>query len=163
MWRVFLLAAVVSLTGCKFLSVSVDSEDEHVRVVVPWAVAKAAFRFSEGRIELDDLGGVDRDIDLKAIARALREDGDRVKLHIRDGNAEIRGEKRGDVFQICIDDPDEETRVRINMPMDVMAMVAEAGDQGHISSGRFMSGFRNYRGVLVEVESPDERVRIALK
>ena len=161
-WLVVLLCGGFVLTGCKTVSVRVTSEDENIRLAVPFALVKQGLKFSDGQIELDDLGGVDQEIDLRKLAKALSEDGDRIRFEIKQDDQTIIAKKVGNVFRINIDEPESDTRVTVNLPMRLMERIAEVGDKGSLSASAMMNCLKNYSGVLLEVDSPDEQVRIAL-
>ena len=163
MKKALLALFVIGLIGCKTVSIRVTSEDENIRLVVPFSLVKAAIRWSgEDVIEIDDLGGVDQEINLRALAQALREQGDQVKIHVREGDSVMRGEKVGDVFRITVDQPEEDTRVTINFPLSFMERIAES-DQGVYRTADLFHALKSYSGVLIDVQSPDETVKIVLR
>jgi len=158
------LAAMVVTTGCKRLSVRVEDEDG-VRVIpVPFGVLRMALRYSDEDIAFDlgELSGSETEIDLKAIAVALRDAGDRVKI---DGRTEdgmtFSAAVRGKSFRVDMNNPEDEERIQMNLPLSVMTMLADTEEP--IPAERFLRCFRGWRGVLVEVEGPYESIRIAVR
>jgi hypothetical protein len=158
----FLIALVVLMAGCKTVSVRVKSEDENIKLVVPFFLVKTAVSFSDDQVlEIDDLGGVDQDIDLAALAMAIREDGDKVKFEINEGENTIYGRKVGRVFRVNMNSPDED--VELNLPLALMDRIADAQEKNKpIRTNDLVRALRKYRGVLVSVRSPDETVEIRL-
>ena len=158
-----LLFLVLGLIGCKTVSIRVKSEDDNIRLVVPFSLVKAAIRWSgEGVINIDDLGGVDQEIDLRALAIAMREQGDKVMIDVRDGDSVIHGQKVGDVFRITIDEPEEDTRVLVNLPFSFIEQIAES-ENGVYRAADLFKALKSYSGVLIDIRSPDESVKIVLR
>ena len=148
--------------ACKRVSLQIDG-DEPTRITLPLFVVFQAMRFSDGDVlEIDDLGGVDEDIPLKAIAQAIRDGGDQIKVAYRDGDTQIKGEKLGNVFHIEMDNPGDEERLRLNLPEDLMLALLDS-QEGQINQSRVKRALKRFSGVLLEVESPDERIRIVLR
>jgi len=162
-WRVGAVAALaLILTGCKWVSIHVEDGDDNIRMAVPFFLFKKAVQLSDqGHFRIDDLGGVNQDIDLRKVAKALREDGSRFKLEYREADSLVRGVKHGDVFRLTVDE-DSGEQVTVNFPMALIDILAEDED-GVITTREAMRAFRRYRGVLVEVRDGSEHVRIALR
>jgi len=148
--------------ACKRVSLQIDG-DEPARITLPMFVIFQAMRFTDDDVlEIDDLGGVEEEIPMKAIAQAIRDGGDQIKVSFRQGNTRILGEKRGGVFHIEMDSPEDEERLRMNIPEDLMLALLES-QEGHVNQRRVKRALKRYSGVLLEVESPYERVRIVLR
>ncbi len=161
---IVLLILGLTMLGCKTVSIHVSGEGEDVHFYAPFSMIKTALSFSDDEVlELDDLAGVDQEIDLRALARALREDGDKMMIHIEEGDQVIHGEMKGDVFHIAIDDPEEESKVQLNLPMDLVARIADSRDGEALRTSDFLKSLRHYSGVLIQVDSPYEKVKIALR
>ena len=157
-WLVLIVA--MSLVGCKTISVRVNSADENINLRVPFAMVKSAVSFSNGSVSIEDLAGVDQEIDLRAIARALKQDGDKVRIEVTEEDTHMLGKMEGNVFSIKMQAPDE--KVTLNLPMSLVHKIAET-DRGETLTGRdFMRALRKHKGVLVQVESEDETVKISI-
>ncbi len=162
-WRIFaVLALAAVLTGCKMVSIHVDDGEDRVRLAVPfWLFQKAVTLSDEGHFRIDDLGGVNQDIDLRQVAKALHEQGDLFKLEYREGDTLVRGAKHGDVFRLNIDEGSGE-KVTLNLPMGLIQTIAEDPD-GVVDTRDVLRAFRRYRGSLVEIRDGSEYVRIMLR
>lgn len=165
MYKNLILLAIASLmmfTGCKRVSVKVQSDDENIRMVMPFFVLKQALNFSNDAVlEIDDLGGVDQEIDLRAIAKALHEDGDKVRLSINQDGAQIEGRKVGNAFRISVHEHEE--RVTLNLPMTLMAQIATMKDNESIDGRDLAKALANFSGELIHVDGPDEKVSISIR
>lgn len=158
-----ILLACLIPSACKRVSLQIEG-DEPARITLPMFVIFQALRFTdEDVLEIDDLGGVDEDIPMRAIAQAIRNGGDQIKVDFRQGDTRIIGEKRGGVFHIQMDNPEEEERLRLNLPENLMLALLESQEEGQINQRRIKRALKRYSGVLLEAESPYERVRIVLR
>lgn len=165
MGRVVLLVALaccVVATGCKRVSVRVDGDDPF-RITLPMFVVYKALRFTdEDVLEIDDLGGFDDEIPMEAIAKAIRDGGDQVKVSYKQGETLIKGEKISNVFHIEVNDPEEEERVLLRLPDGLMDALLDQKN-GKPNERKIKRALKRFSGVLLEVESPDERIRIVLR
>lgn len=161
---IILLGFCLLMVGCKTVTVHVDDGVDSFKMKVPFAMVQRAISFSdEDVLEIDDLAGVNQEIDFKALAQALRDNGDGMKVHFQDGDSVIHGEVQGQVFNLSIDNPEEEQMVRVNLPMTLISKMADAESGDTLRSSDFLKALRNYSGVLVQVESPEENVKISLR
>lgn len=156
------LGLMMAVTGCKNVSIHVKNQDEDVHLAVPIFVLKQALKFSDDAVlEIDDLGGVDQEIDLGAIAKALRQDGQSVRFSMtRDGRT-IDGRKIGNVF--CVKIVGEEEKVTLNLPMALMEKLADLQDGEAVDSSALVASLAKFSGELMHVESPDETVSISIR
>lgn len=161
-----LLIPVLLLTGCKRLSIRIEDDEGARTIPVPFTLLRAALTFSGGQAELDlsDMIDTGDTIDLKMFAKALKENADKVRVEGRtpDGLSYSVRADRG-TFRLLMDNPEEEQKMQVNLPMKMMDLIAEAEDGRVIEPKDIMRSFRGWRGVLVEVEDPYEKVRIAVK
>ena len=161
--RVLVLAIALLCIGCKTVTVRVKEDGEKLRkITVPFSLVKSAIRFTDAnQLEIDDLGGFDSTIDLTELAMAIRESGpNQVKLHIEQEDLVIDAYKKGDVFRVDMNNEWEESTVVLNLPLKLLEKIADAKDSGTVETRDLMKAFRRYRGVFVEVKSPDEEVSI---
>ena len=156
------MAGLVMFTGCKRVSIRVKSDDENIRMVMPFFVLKQALNFTDDAIlEIDDLGGVDQDIDLRAIAKALHQDGDSVRIAINQDGARIEGRKVGNAFRISVDEDDE--RVTLNLPMKLMTRIATMQDHESMNGNDLVKALSDFSGELIHVDGPEETVSISIR
>ena len=151
--------------GCRMVYVHIDQEGEKARrIMVPFSLLKTAIRFTDANtIEFDDLGGFSETIDLEMLAKALKEDGDRVSFQVETEDTVINAQKVGKIFQIRMDDSYEESKVTLNLPLALMDALAEGSESGVLQSKNIMRSFRGFSGTLIEVDSPDEKIKVVLK
>jgi translation initiation factor IF-1 len=155
---------MVVTSGCKRLSVRIEDEDG-VRVIpVPFSLLGMALRYSDDDVsfDLNELSGSETQIDLRAMALALRDAGDKIAIDGRteDGmtfSARIKGKS----FCVDMDNPEEEEHIIMNLPLDVITQLADA--DGQVPAERLLRSFKGWRGVLVEVVGPYESIRIAVR
>lgn len=158
-----LMISAVLLSGCKTVSVVISEEGEPTRrVVVPFSLVKRAIYFSsEDTLVLEDLGGVSSSIDLGALAKAIHEDGDRVQIELHEGGTTMIARKKGQVFEVKIEDEDEESHITLNLPLTLMTALAK-NESGRASTKELLRALKRYSGILVEIDGPYENVRIKL-
>ena len=158
----FLTSLCLLSLGCKRVSVQIEGDDP-LRFTVPLFVVFQALKFTDDDVlEIDDLGGVDEEIPLKAIAEAIRNGGDQMKLDYREGGSHITAEKIDHVFHIQMEDAESEERVQLRLPENLMTAIATAED-GQLNQRKIKRALKKFSGVLLEVESPHERIRIILR
>ncbi len=158
-----LFIGALLLSGCKTVSVLISEDGEPTRrVTVPFSLVKGAIYLSdEDEFVLEDLGGVNSSIDLHALAKALHEDADRVQIDLKQDGTSFSARKIGRVFQVTIDDDVEESQITLNLPLTLVSAL-EKNDFQKVDTRAMMRALTRYRGVLVEIDSPYEKVRIKL-
>ncbi len=74
---------IILLPACHWVSIRIDDGQEHMRFCLPFSALKAALTLSgEGDLSIEDLGGIDAEIDLPTLAAALKENVDAIKIEI---------------------------------------------------------------------------------
>lgn len=164
--RRYFLLAILGLCflpqACKRVQIRVDGDDP-VRVTVPLFLVFEALRFTdEDVLEIDDLAGIDEEIPLYALAKAIRDGNDQIKVQYRQGDTRISGEKRGRVFHVEMDNPEEEERLLLNLPVALMDALLES-QEGEINPKKVKRALKRFSGTLLEVQSEDERLRIVIR
>jgi len=161
---VFVMMALVATTSCRRLSVRVE-DDEGVRVIpVPFSILRMAMRYSGEEIAFDlgELSGTETEIDLKALALALRDADDRMRIEGTDGDGmHFLARVEGKTFCVDMDNTYDEERITLNLPLAFMDLIASTEEP--IPAQRLLKGFKGWRGTLVAVEGPYESIRIKVK
>lgn len=158
-----MLALCLVTSACKRVQIHQMDGDDHFRMTVPMFVIFQALRYTdEDVLEIDDLGGIDEEIPLYALAEAIRDGNDKIKVEMRQGDTHVLGEKRGNVFHISMNNPDEEAKLNMNLPVSLLDALMES-NEGEVDARLVKRALKRYSGVLLEVESPDEVLRIIIK
>lgn len=162
--RILSLCLLIFFTvSCRRMVIHVEEGGERHVVPVPFLVLKQAIRLSDAdTLEIEDLGGIDQSIDLRAIAKAIESGGERTKIQVRQGETTMFGRVDGSLFRIHIDSPEEHTKVDINLPLEIFEIVAEQKGET-LQTEKLLRCFKGYRGTLIEVKEPDTNVKIVLK
>ncbi len=161
--RLLLLCLVLFATACARVSVRIHEGDEKRSITVPFALVKAAFRLSdEGELEIDDLGGINEEFNLLELAKAFKEDGDKIKIEMTQGETHFLAAKQGNSFRITMEEPEEDRRVTLNLPMSLIETLAESEDQT-VHANTLLKCLKRHKGVLVEVSEPGELIQIVMK
>ncbi len=137
-------------------------QDEHIRN------GKIKLDFSRDDDDSDDDAGdsrapgrASREIDLKAVVRALRDtpDGDFVKIRDHEDNVSIS--KSGDYILVNVDSRrNAGEKVRLRMPLDIADAITQ-GDDDELDLVALMRALSRHAGEdLVTVEDGDTRIRI---
>lgn len=161
-FAILVMAGVLFLPSCKRVSLQYQGDDPY-QITVPMFAIFQAMRFTDDDVlEIEDLAGIDEEIPLKALAEAIRQGGDDIKVSFKQGDTRILGEKRGRVFHIQLDDPEEETHVMLRLPEGLLMALLESRD-GKVDEKQVKRALKRFTGTLMEVRSPDEQLRIVFR
>ncbi|MFN7964824.1 MAG: hypothetical protein U0V87_03935 [Acidobacteriota bacterium] len=139
-------------------------QDEHLRN------GKLKFDFDHDNDDEDTDDGQARDrglkrtareIDIKAVMRALRDtpDGDFVRIRDREDNVSVS--KSGDYILVNVDSrSDRNEKVRVRMPLDIADAIAQ-GDDDELDLVALMRSLSRHSGEdLITVEDGETHIRI---
>lgn len=168
MWaRWFAFWVVLGTVGCQRVVLTVESPDEHIHMVLPYFLLEGALSFTdEQELCIDDLAGIDADLDLCKLAKALRESSDdQFQIEMIEGQQHLRLFRQGDWIKCEIRQhgtgSDGEI-VDLFLPMALFDLIEDhAGET--ISQRDILEVFRDVRGTLIELHDGDEYVKIVLK
>ena len=161
--RCISLVLMLVTVGCSRVSVHIEDQDESRKFTVPFSLVKAAFKLStDGDLEIDDLGGISEEIDLKTLALAFREHGEAIKIEASEGSSFYRAGMVGKSFRISLEEPEDQRKVMINLPMKVMEAIADSKDN-KIDPDVLIKSLKGFKGTLIKVEEPGETIRIVMK
>lgn len=157
------VCAVVLLTivGCHRVVIHVDSEDEHIRLSVPYSLVESAIHYNAEELVIDDLSGVDAQVNLRQLIQAIRDSEGAARIDITEGSQTMAVFMQGNAIRLEMDDPDSEEQVRLFLPIEVLDRIDL--DSETQSASDLAKAFRKYRGPLIELDSPYERIRIELR
>lgn len=164
MRAVVLSLLVVSTFSCSRVMIKSTDEDGSHQLTVPFSVLKAALQFSDsGELTIEDLGGVDESLDLRAIAKALREPGaDKMSFSMSSEDSEIKASIAGRSFNVESRSKQEDSTVTLHLPLAVLELFAEAGEQP-ISGSKMLDAIKRQKGVLLDVRDEDGWRQIVIK
>ncbi len=160
---IFSLLALTTFSCSRVMIKSTDEEGTH-HLTVPFSALKAALQFSEaGELTIEDLGGVDESLDLRAIAKALREPGaEKMSFSMSSEDSEIEARIAGRSFSIESRSKQEDSSVTLNLPLALLDLFAEAGERP-VSSSKMLDAIKRQKGVLLDVKDEDGWRQIVIK
>jgi hypothetical protein len=169
-----ILVSLLPLTAragdTRWLHVTVDGDEETVRIHLPMTVVSAALPlleehgFTEGRLKVDD-HELDR-AELEKVVTALKAAQDGEYVTIEDREDHVRITKKGNFLHVNVDErrhgkrAEKGDHVEIKLPLDVVAaLVSGEGDELDIVAA--LDELAKYDGTdLVTVTDDGETVRI---
>jgi len=140
-----------------------DSRGENVNVNIPLSMVESLLpmiqtdEFRGGRIRFDrgDLDG----IDLRAALAALKDAPDADFVTIKSDDESVRVAKENEFLLVHVDSDDDNDKVRVRMPLDVVeAMLSGGSDEIDILAG--LQRLAEFDGDLITVESDDATVHV---
>jgi len=161
-------AAALAIHEDQWLHVTVNDDDETVRINLPLTTVAAVIPlietddFHRGRIRLDDLDmDLDR-TDLVAILKEIRKakDGEYVTVEGRDETVRVR--KEGEFIQVDVADVegDDEEHVQVRIPVKVLDALT-SGDEDELDLMAAIEVLAEFEGQdLVTVRDNGESVRV---
>jgi hypothetical protein len=169
-------ALLLSSLACRNITIETGSGDDYYRISAPMALLRAAISFSgeEQTLVIDDLGGVDLDLDLRELAAGLRQhavsSATKTKaatwIELDSGDQTMLARGFSDRLELQISesygDEDDEQKVRLCLPWALIDACLDQPD-GKISADDVYRSLRGYRGVLLEVDDPYDPVRISIR
>lgn len=162
--RMMILLMVLMTVACARVTLRYEEDGERRQITLPFAAVEAAFRFSEdGALEIDDLGGISEEIDLVALAKALRTEGaDQIKLEMRHEDGLMKAGVHRGAFRIQVFEDDSDHQVTLNLPLAMLDVLAEA-EQKPASTHKLLRALKKHKGLLMEVREDDFLTQVIIK
>ncbi len=159
-----LMILVLTSLSCSRVILKTSDEEGTRHITLPFSVLKAALHFSdEGDFTIEDLGGVDENFDLRAIAKALHEPGaDKMSFSMTSEDADIQARVVGRSLDIESRSKKEESSVTLHLPVSVIDLFARAGDRP-VTADQLLDAIKRQKGVLLDIVDEDGRSQILIR
>lgn len=161
-----LILSILALTtlSCSRLILKTTDEEGSRHITLPFSVLKTALHFSDaGEFEIEDLGGVDEQFDLRAIAAALRQPGaEQMSFSMTSEDSELQARVVGRSLDIESRSKTDDASVTVHLPIAVLDLFAKAGDRP-VAANDVLDAIKRQKGVLLDIVDEDGRSQIIIR